>query len=157
MQDIKKNKNQNNYNIDFIDTMINGGGQNIRKRSTIHKNHWFFSDYYLGDQSVLGTCCLLVLCFINVSDQTHNLEINAYFIIFLWKLLLFTIDLTEMKGLPLTRASCWHFEDELLNFWKWINWTIIKTVVWCLSTEASIHTITEFTEAKLAFLVTFLN
>lgn len=116
-----------------MDTMTNESRWNVRRPNAIHKNHWFFSDYRLGDQSVLGTCCLLALCFINAPDQTSNLETNAYFIIFLWKLLLFTIDLTEMKGLPLTRASWWHFEDELLNFWKWINWTIIKTLVWCLS------------------------
>lgn len=41
MQDIKQKniKYQNNYNIDFIDTMTNEGSQNIRKPSIIHKNH----------------------------------------------------------------------------------------------------------------------
>lgn len=83
-------------------------------------------DYYFSDQSILGTC-LLAMCFINALYLTPNLEINAYFIIFLWGVLLFTIDLTGMKGLPLTRPSCWHFADELLNFKTWINLTIVKT------------------------------
>lgn len=113
--------------------MTNESRWKVRWYIAIHKNNWFFSDYCLGDQSVLGTCCLLALCFINDPNQTSSLEINAYFIIFPWKFPLFTIDLTEMKGLPLTRASCWHFEDGLLNVWKWINWPIIKSIVWHLS------------------------
>ena len=83
-------------------------------------------DYYFSDQRVLGTC-LLAVCFINTLFLTPNLEINAYFIIFLQGVLLFTIDLTGMKGLPLTRPCCWHFTDELLNFKMWINLTIAKT------------------------------
>lgn len=83
-------------------------------------------DYHFSDQSILGTC-LRAMCFINALYLTPNLEINAYFIIFLWGVLLFTIDLTGMKGLPLTRPSCWHFADELLNFKTWINLTIVKT------------------------------
>ena len=64
---------------------------------------------------------LLVMCFINALNLTLNLEINVYFIIFLWGVLLFTIDLTGTKGLPLTRLSGWHFADEILKFKKWIN------------------------------------
>lgn len=67
------------------------------------------------------------MCFINALYLPPNLDINAYFIIFLRGAVLFTIDLTGMKGLPLTRPSCWHFADELLNFKKWINLTIVKT------------------------------
>lgn len=107
--------------------MIHRYKWSIKILATYTKNHWLFpSDYYFSNQSILGTC-LLAMCFINALYLTPNLEINAYFIIFLWGILLFTIDLTGMKGLPLTRPSCWHFTDELLNFKKWINLTIAKT------------------------------
>lgn len=98
------------------------------------------SDYYFSDQSILGTC-LLAMCFINALYLTPNLEINAYFIIFLWGVLLFTIDLTGMKGLPLTRLSGWHFVDEILKFKKWINLTTTKTdglIIFCTKSNVFI-------------------
>lgn len=103
------------------------------------------SDYYFSDQSVLGTC-LLAMCFINALFLTSNLEINAYFIIFLQGVLLFTIDLTGMKGLPLTRPCCWHFTDELLNFKKWINLTIAQTdglMIFCTKSNVFIITVSK--------------
>lgn len=103
------------------------------------------SDYYFRDQCVLGTC-LLAVCFINALFLTPNLEINAYSIIFLQGVLLFTIDLTGMKGLPLTRPCCWHFTDELLNFKNWINLTIAKTdglMIFCTKSNVFIITVSK--------------
>lgn len=119
---------------------------NVKILTTYTKPIDFFPlDYYFSDQSVLETC-LLAMCFINALFLTPNLEINAYSIIFLQGVLLFTIDLTGMKGLPLTRPCCWHFTDELLNFKKWINLTIAKTdglMIFCTTSNVFIITVSK--------------
>lgn len=134
---------------------------NVKILTTYTKPIDFFPlDSYFSDQSVLGTC-LLAMCFINAPFLTPNLEINAYFIIFLRGVLLFTIDLTGMKDLPLTRPRCWHFTDELLNFQKWINLTIAKTdclMIFCTEPNVLIITVSkQQCSCLLLFLSRFLG
>lgn len=140
-----------------MDTMTNGSRWNVGRPRTMHKNNWFFSDYYLGDQSILGTCCLLALCFINASDQTPNLEINAYFIIFSLKPTIIHNWFNRNESLTINKS-------QLLTLRRWII-ELSESVLTEPSsrplfdvspTEANIFIITEATWSKRAS-VTFLN